>query len=55
MRVWRVFISALPFGLWVSILFAVPSAKSQPSAADGPAHPQIFPANVVMLAVNPDK
>ena len=55
MKVWRPSVSALPFGLWVLMLFAVPSARSQPPAAGGIAQPQIFPASGVVLAVNPDK
>lgn len=55
MRIWRLFISALPFGLWMLILFAVPSAKSLPPATSETARPQIFPAKGVVLAINRNK
>jgi protein SCO1/2 len=49
---WRLFISALPFGLWMLILLGVPSAKSQPSAAGEIARPQIFQANGVVQSIH---
>jgi Cu/Ag efflux protein CusF len=55
MRVWRLFTSALPFGLWMLILFGVPSAKSLPPAANETAHPQIFSVKGVVQSINRDE
>ena len=51
----RLIPGALPFCLWLLILFAAPYVKSSPPAASGIACLQIFPAKGEVLAVNPDK
>jgi Cu/Ag efflux protein CusF len=55
MRVWRLFTSALPFGLWMLILFAVPSAKSLPPATSETARLQIFSIKGVVHSINRDE
>jgi protein SCO1 len=52
MRVWRLFISALLSSLWMLILFAAASGKSQPSAAGETAGSQIFLAKGVVQSIN---
>ena len=55
MRRCRLFISALPFGLWMLLLFAAPSAKSQPPAAGETSRPRILPAKGVVVSINRDE
>jgi protein SCO1 len=55
MKVWRSFISVLPFGLWMLLLFVVPSARSSPADASGTAAARVFPARGVVLSINRDE
>ena len=55
MKTRRLIPGALPFGLCMLILLAVPSVKSLPPAAGGIAQPETYPAKGVVLAINPDK
>jgi Cu/Ag efflux protein CusF len=55
MRVWRLFISVLPFGLWTLFLFNVPSAKSLPPATSKTVRSQIFSAKGVVQSINRDE
>jgi protein SCO1 len=52
MKAWRSFISVLPFGLWMLLVFVAPSARSLPAAPGGTASTRIFPAKGVVLSVN---
>lgn len=52
MKVWRLFISALPSSLWMLALFAAMSATSQPSAAGKITGSQAFSAKGVVQSVN---
>jgi len=52
MRVCRLILNALPFGLWLVILSSVPSAKSLPPAAGETAPPRIFAAKGVVQSIN---
>ena len=55
MRVCRLILNALPFGLWMLILFAVPSARSLPPASSENARPRIFSAKGVVQSINRDE
>jgi Cu/Ag efflux protein CusF len=52
MRVWLLIISVLPFGLWMLVLFNVPSAKSLPPATSKTVRSQFFSAKGVVQSVN---
>jgi Cu/Ag efflux protein CusF len=54
MRVWQLFISVLSFGLWMLVLFNVPSAKSPPPATGKTVRSQTFPAKGAVQSVNRD-
>ena len=54
MWICRLILNALPFGLWLLILFSAPSAKSLPPADTETARTQIFAAKGVVLSVNRD-
>jgi hypothetical protein len=45
--------NALTFGLWMLMLFVVPSADSRPSATGQTVNPQIFQGQGVGLVIRP--
>jgi protein SCO1/2 len=54
MCLWRLFISALPFGLWMLNLSSVPSAWSSPPPDGTRTNAQIFTAKGVVTELSPD-